>query len=127
MIQHIHGILFRNAEVFRVGGVECFSPGRGQGVAILLPFAAVHFEVGLFEWSELAGLVEIVFQFCDVALFAMVASQFIEHLHEDFKDRRGGIAADVVGLLVDVKENTVGWNSDGTRHITTQDLIFDVR
>ena len=75
----------------------------------------------------MAGLVEVVFQLCDVTLFAVVASQFVEHLHEDFKDRRGGIASNVIGLLVDVEENAVRRDFDSTLHAAAQDLILDVR
>jgi hypothetical protein len=54
-------------------------------------------------------------------------SSFIEHLHEDFKDRRGGIASNVVGLLVDVEENAVGRDLGSSLHASAQDLILDVR
>lgn len=57
-------------------------PGSGLGIAVTFPLTAVDFKIGLFETFELAGLIEVVFQFCDVALFTVVAAKFVEHLYK---------------------------------------------
>ena len=73
----------------------------------------------MLEGCKLPGLVEVVFQFRDMALFAVVAAQFVEHLHKDFEDRGSGVTADVICLLVDIEENAVGWDLHGARHVAT--------
>ena len=113
--------------MLRVGGIERLPPGRGQGITITFPVPAIHLKVGLLERPELAGFVEVILQLRDMALLAMVTTELVEHFHEDLEDRRGGVASDVVGLLVDIEEDAVGGNLDRPLHAAAQNLILDVR
>src|SRR3546814_8556452 len=79
--------------------------------------------VGRLERLELTTPVQVALELRDIALLAVVAAGFVEHLDEYRQQRIDLGLADDVGLLVNVEQNAFGWNGDGLLQLGAQQFI----
>ena len=74
---------------------------------VYFPGAPTDAGIGRFERRKLAARVEVVLKLRDVFLLGIVTLIFVEHLDKDIQHWRAWVAANRVGLLVDVEQNAV--------------------
>lgn len=115
-----------HTEVLGIRPRECRLARRRQCLAVLLPFAAVHPQIGLLERRELAAHVEVVLEAGNVSLLPEIAATLVQHLHEHLEDRGRVVTADPVELLIDVEEDAFRRHAGALRQVGSHDLILDL-